>query len=171
MTKRDILILPDPMLRKVAVPITVIDAGIQTLASDMLETMYEAPGVGLAAPQVGVLQRLIVCDVAVEDDEEPRPMTLINPEVVWASEERRIHTEGCLSIPEFTEEVERPSMVRVAYVDLEGKPREVEADGLLATCLQHEIDHLDGVLFIDRISRLKRERIVKKFQKQAKLAV
>jgi len=171
MAKREILILPDPVLRKVAEPVAAIDARVRALAADMLETMYDAPGVGLAAPQVGVLERMIVCDVAVDEDAEPAPMTLVNPAVVWRSEELRVHEEGCLSIPEFTEEVERPSTVRVAYTDLDGEAREVAAEGLLATCLQHEIDHLDGVLFIDHISRLKRERIVKKFQKQARLAV
>ncbi len=170
MAKRDILILPDPVLRKVAAPIADIDDRIRALAADMLETMYEAPGIGLAAPQVGVLERLIVCDVATDEDAEPAPMVLVNPVIEAASEETKVYEEGCLSIPEFLEEVTRPAAVRVAYLDRDGTPQVVEADGLLAVCLQHEIDHLNGVLFIDHISRLKRERITKKFAKQARLA-
>jgi peptide deformylase len=168
MAKRDILILPDPVLRKVAAPVETVDDRIRALADDMLETMYAAPGVGLAAPQVGVLERVVVCDCAGEG-EERQPMALVNPEIRWTSEERKVHEEGCLSIPDYTEDVTRPARVRVGYLDLAGEPREVEADGLLAVCLQHEIDHLDGVLFIDHLSRLKRERVTKKFAKQARL--
>ncbi len=167
MSKRDILILPDPLLRKVAEPVAAVDEALRTLAEDMLETMYAAPGVGLAAPQVGVLQRVVVCDCAGEG-EEPQPMALVNPEVLWTSDERKVQQEGCLSIPEYMEDVERAARVRVGYLDLEGQRREVEADGLLAVCLQHEIDHLNGVLFIDYLSRLKRERVTKRFAKQAR---
>lgn len=167
MAKLPILVLPDPVLRKVAAPVAVVDDRVRALAEDMLETMYDAPGVGLAAPQVGVLERLVVCDCAGEG-EEPAPMALVNPAVTWRSDERKVHQEGCLSIPDYLEDVERPGRVRVAYTDLEGDRREVEADGLLAVCLQHEIDHLDGVLFIDYLSRLKRERVTKRFQKQAR---
>jgi peptide deformylase len=137
---------------------------------DMLETMYEAPGIGLAAIQIAVEQRVIVMDVAKrkDDDASAEPLCLANPEVLWASEELSSYEEGCLSIPDFYEEVLRPSRVRVGYLDREGRRQEIEADDILATCLQHEIDHLNGVLFIDHISRLKRERIVKKFSKAAK---
>lgn len=170
MAKRDILILPDPVLRKVAAPVATVDERIRALADDMLETMYAAPGIGLAAPQIGILERLIVCDVATGEDDEPAPMVLVNPVIEAASEETEAYEEGCLSIPEYTEEVTRPASVRVSYVDRDGVPQVVDADGLLAVCLQHEIDHLNGVLFIDHISRLKRDRITKKFVKQARLA-
>lgn len=168
MAIRDILILPDPILRKVAEPIAAVDDSVRSLAKDMLATMYDAPGIGLAAPQIGVLKRIVVCDINTGEDQEPAPMILINPEVVSRSEETRVYEEGCLSIPDYTEDVTRPAAVKVAYVDADGAPREVDADGLLATCLQHEIDHLNGVLFIDHLSRLKRERVTKKFQKLAR---
>lgn len=170
MAKRDIIILPDPVLRKVAEPVGTVDERIRALADDMLETMYDAPGIGLAAPQVGILERLIVCDVATDEEAEPAPMVLINPVIEASSEETRVYEEGCLSIPDFLEEVTRPAAVRVTYLDRDGMPQVVDAEGLLAVCLQHEIDHLNGVLFIDHISRLKRERITKKFVKQARLA-
>ncbi|MCF3936503.1 peptide deformylase [Acuticoccus sp. M5D2P5] len=170
MATRPILILPEPILRKVAVPIATIDERVKTLAKDMLETMYDAPGVGLAAPQIGVGERIIVVDPVTEDEEEPRPMVLVNPEVIAASEETKVWEEGCLSIPDYTEDVIRPACVTVAYLDLDGNRREVEADGLLAVVLQHEIDHLNGVLFIDYLSRLKRERVTKRFTKQARQA-
>ena len=169
MAKRPILIIPDPVLRRVAEPVTAVDDRIKSLADDMLETMYAAPGIGLAAPQIGISERLVVLDVATEDDAEPAPMVLINPEIVARSEETSVYEEGCLSIPEYTEDVERPARVTVRYLDREGAERTVDADGLLATCLQHEIDHLNGVLFVDYLSRLKRERVLKKFAKQAKL--
>lgn len=165
-----ILTLPHPILRRKAVPVAAVDARVRKLAADMLETMYDAPGVGLAAPQIGVSERLIVCDCAVEEDAEPTPFAMVNPEIVWSSEETKLHEEGCLSIPDMKDEVERPASVRVRYTDLDGQVREIAADGLLAVCLQHEIDHLDGVLFIDHLSRLKRDRIVKKFEKAARLA-
>ncbi len=168
MATREIIILPDKRLRLVSDPVK-IDAELRGLIDDMFETMYEAPGIGLAAIQVGVPKRVVVTDLAKKDD--PRePRVFINPQVLWRSEERATYEEGCLSIPEFYEEVERPAKVRVKYLDLAGAEQEVEADGLLATCLQHEIDHLDGVLFIDHISKLKRDRVIKKFIKAAKRA-
>jgi len=169
MALRDILILPDKRLRLVCEPVKTVDREIKTLVADMFETMYEAPGIGLAAIQVGVPRRVVTMDLA-KKEEEKEPRVLINPEVLWTSEEKATYEEGCLSIPEFYEEVERPAQVRVKYLDLEGRVQELEASGLLATCLQHEIDHLNGVLFIDHISRLKRERVVKKFSKAAKRA-
>jgi peptide deformylase len=130
--------------------------------------MYAAPGIGLAAVQVGVLKRMLVIDLAKREETPPNPQIFINPEVTWSSHDRSVYEEGCLSIPEFYEDVTRPASVRVSYLDIDGKPQEVEADGLLATCLQHEIDHLNGVLFIDYISKLKRDRVLKKFTKMAK---
>jgi peptide deformylase len=169
MALREILILPDKRLRLVCEPVKAIDREVKTLVADMFETMYEAPGIGLAAIQIGVSRRVVTMDLAKkEDGKEPR--VFINPEILWRSEEKAIYEEGCLSIPEFYEDVERPAQVRVKYLDLEGREQELEASGLLATCLQHEIDHLNGVLFIDHISRLKRERVVKKFAKAAKRA-
>ncbi|WMS41245.1 peptide deformylase [Acuticoccus sp. MNP-M23] len=170
MAKLDILILPDPVLRKVAAPVQSVDARVRALADDMLETMYDAPGIGLAAPQIGVLERIVVCDVATEEDAEPEPMVLINPEIEWSSEDTKVYEEGCLSIPEYVEEVTRPASIRVVYLDKDGTAQTIEADGLLAVCIQHEIDHLNGVLFIDHLSRLKRERITKKFAKAARLS-
>jgi peptide deformylase len=168
MALRDILILPDPRLRLVSDPVKKVDAETRRLIEDMFETMYAAPGIGLAAIQVGVPARIITMDLA-KKDEEAQPQVLINPEVLSASEQKAAYEEGCLSIPEYYEEVARPAQVKVKYLDLEGKPREVDATGLLATCLQHEIDHLNGVLFIDHISKLKRDRVIKKFIKAAKL--
>ena len=165
---RDIITLPDPKLRLVSKPIERVDDDLRRLADDMLETMYEAPGIGLAAIQIGEPIRLLVVDAAPKD--APREsLSLINPEILWSSDERRTYEEGCLSIPEYYEEVERPASVRVAYVDREGKARELLAEGMLATVLQHEIDHLNGVLFIDYLSKLKRDRVIKKFAKIAKL--
>jgi peptide deformylase len=135
----------------------------------MLETMYEAPGIGLAAIQIGVPQRLITMDLAKKEG-PPNPLVFINPEVVWSSEEKSTYEEGCLSIPEYYEEVERPAKVRVRFTDLDGKVHEEEAEGLFATCIQHEIDHLNGVLFVDHLSKLKRDRVLKKFTKAAKRA-
>ncbi|MFC0217447.1 peptide deformylase [Pseudochelatococcus lubricantis] len=170
MTILPILVLPDPRLRLVSKPVEAVTDDIRTLVADMFETMYDAPGIGLAAIQVGVPKRLLVVDVGSRE-EERQPMTVINPEIVWESDDEfRVHQEGCLSIPEYYEEVERPARVRVRYMDLDGATREIEADGLLATCLQHEIDHLNGVLFIDHLSRLKRERVSRKFAKAAKHA-
>jgi peptide deformylase len=169
MARRDILILPDKRLRQVSDPVKKIDAGVRKLVEDMFETMYDAPGIGLAAIQVGTPKRVITMDLAKK--EEPKnPQVFINPEILWTSEEKAIYEEGCLSIPEYYGDVERPAQVKVKYLDLEGKPREIEANGLLATCLQHEIDHLNGILFIDHLSKLKRDRVLKKFTKAAKRA-
>jgi peptide deformylase len=169
MALRDIIILPDKRLRLVSEPAKKIDPELRLLVDDMFETMYEAPGIGLAAIQIGVPKRVIVMDLAKKD--EPRePRVIINPQLLWRSQERNTYEEGCLSIPEFYEEVERPAAVRVKFLDVTGAEQELEASGLLATCLQHEIDHLDGVLFIDHISKLKRDRVIKKFAKAAKRA-
>ena len=167
MALREILILPDKRLRLVSEPVKRIDAGIRKLVDDMFDTMYKAPGIGLAAIQVGVPKRVIVLDLSKKEDAH-EPQIFVNPEVVWASEAKSTREEGCLSIPEYYEEVERPSKVKVKYQDLNGKSHEIEAEGLLATCLQHEIDHTNGVLFIDYLSKLKRDRVVKKFTKAAK---
>jgi peptide deformylase len=169
MAQRPIIILPDPKLRLVSRKIETVDDSLRRLIDDMIETMHEAPGVGLAAIQVAEPIRLLVVDVA-KKEEAPDPQVFINPEIVWSSEERSTYEEGCLSIPEYYAEVERPASVRARALDREGKLREVLAEGLLATVLQHEIDHLDGVLFIDHISKLKRDRVIKKFQKAAKRA-
>jgi peptide deformylase len=169
MALRDIIVLPDKRLRAVSEPVKRIDREVRALVDDMFETMYEAPGIGLAAIQVGVPRRVVTMDTA--KNEAPKdPRVFINPELVWKSDDQATYEEGCLSIPEFYEEVTRPSLVRVKYLDLDGKEQEIEANGLLATCLQHEIDHLNGILFIDYISKLKRDRVVKKFQKAAKRA-
>jgi peptide deformylase len=164
----DIVSLPDPVLRRVSEPVAAFDKELRRLADEMLATMYAAPGIGLAAVQVGVLKRLLVIDIAKREDNPPDPQIFVNPTVVWSSPERSVYEEGCLSIPEFYEDVTRPASIRVSYSDIDGKAREIEADGLLATCLQHEIDHLNGVLFIDYISKLKRDRVVKKFTKLAR---
>jgi peptide deformylase len=169
MAVREILILPDKRLRKVSEPVKKIDAGIRKLVDDMLETMYDAPGIGLAAIQIGTSKRVVTMDLAKK--EEPKnPRVFINPEIVWSSDEKAVYEEGCLSIPEMYSDVERPAQVKVKYLDLEGELHEIEANGLLSTCLQHEVDHLNGILFIDHLSRLKRERIIKKFTKVAKRA-
>jgi peptide deformylase len=168
MAKLDIITLPDPILRKTSAPVERVDKGVRKLADDMLQTMYAAPGVGLAAVQVGVLRRLIVLDTAKGEDEPPRPLVMINPQIVALGSEMRRHEEGCLSIPEVRIEIERPSSVTVEFLDREGKPQQLTAEGLLATAIQHEIDHLNGKLIIDFLSRLKRDIIVRKFKKQAK---
>jgi peptide deformylase len=160
-----IITIPDPVLRRMADPIEQVDDDLQRLMDDMLATMYDAPGVGLAAPQIGVSRRLIVMDAA-RDDEPKAPIVMANPQILDRSEEMRVHEEGCLSIPEVTAEVERPAVTRVSFLDREGKPQEAELEGILSTIVQHEIDHLNGVLFIDYLSRLKRDMIVKKFTKQ-----
>ncbi|MDI6835344.1 MAG: peptide deformylase [Rhizobiaceae bacterium] len=167
MTIKPLIILPDPLLREVSKPVERVDSDILKLADDMLETMYDAPGIGLAAIQVGVARRLLVIDVSRED-EEKQPLVFINPEILTSSDERSAYEEGCLSIPDYYAEVERPAKVTVRSIDRDGKEKTTEAEGLLATCLQHEIDHLNGVLFIDHISRLKREMVIKKFTKAAK---
>ena len=170
MALRPILVIPDARLRRKADLVPAVDDGVRALVADMLETMYKAPGIGLAAPQIGVMRRVIVLDVAKRRDEEatPEPVAMINPVITWSSQERSTYEEGCLSIPDYYEEVERPAVVHVAYLDADGRPATIEADGIMATCIQHEIDHLDGVLFIDHISRLKRDRISRKFAKAAR---
>jgi peptide deformylase len=167
MTIKPLIILPDPVLRQLSKPIERVDSDLQRLADDMLETMYDAPGIGLAAIQIGVPRRMLVIDISREG-EEKQPQVFINPEILTSSDERSVYEEGCLSIPDYYAEVERPATVSVKYLDRNGKEQTVEADGLLATCLQHEIDHLNGVLFIDYISRLRREMVIKKFTKAAK---
>jgi len=165
----EILKIPDKRLRLVSEPVKRVDAGVRALVEDMFETMYDAPGIGLAAIQVGVPTRVVVMDLSKKDDAH-QPRVFLNPEITWASNEKSTHEEGCLSIPEYYEDVERPFQVKVKYLDLDGKSHEIEADGLFATCLQHEIDHTNGILFIDHISRLKRDRVIKKFTKAAKVA-
>jgi peptide deformylase len=167
MSLRHIITLPDSKLRLVSKPIARVDSPLVKLIDDMIETMHDAPGIGLAAIQVAEPVRLLVVDTA-KKDEPPDPQVFVNPEILWRSEERSTYEEGCLSIPEYYAEVERPASVRVRALDRDGKEREVLAEGLLSTVLQHEIDHLDGVLFIDHISKLKRDRVIKKFQKAAK---
>ena len=174
MSVRPLVILPDAQLRLVSKPVEAVTSEVRTLVEDMFETMYDAPGIGLAAIQIGVPLRVVTIDLSkpeAKEGEEPeprKPQVFINPQVTWSSEEFSAYEEGCLSIPEYYEEVERPAQVKVRYMDLDGRTQEVAADGLLATCLQHEIDHLDGILFIDHLSRLKRERVTKKFAKAAK---
>jgi peptide deformylase len=162
-----VLTAPDPRLKIKAKPVAKVDKDVRRLMADMLETMYLAPGIGLAAPQVGVPKRVIVLDVAGKD-EKPSPLKLANPEIVWASEETVTWEEGCLSVPEQYAEVKRPAKIRVRYLDHENVIRELETEGLLATCIQHEMDHLEGVLFIDRISSLKRGMILRKLAKAKK---
>ncbi|MBP6013908.1 MAG: peptide deformylase [Alphaproteobacteria bacterium] len=179
-----ILVAPDPRLKQVSQPVAEVTDELRRLMDDMLETMYAAPGIGLAAIQVGVAKRILVIDIgkpkAEADAEEaeadgekakekdPDPMYFVNPEIVWASEEIAVCEEGCLSVPDLYEEVERPARVRVKYLDYHGKPQELAAEGMLSVCLQHEMDHLEGVLFIDHLSRLKREMMLKKLAKARK---
>jgi peptide deformylase len=169
MALRDILIVPDPILKQVSKPVETVDDDLRALMDDMLETMYAAPGIGLAAIQVGVAKRVIVMDLAREG-EPPAPRHFVNPEILWASEETAPYEEGCLSVPDIFDEVERPARVKLRYLDYHGKTVEEDAEGLFAVCIQHEMDHLEGVLFIDYLSRLKREQAVKKVKKQAKAA-
>jgi peptide deformylase len=167
MTIKPLIILPDPVLRQVSKPVEKVDAPLLKLADDMLVTMYDAPGIGLAAIQIGEPLRMLVIDLAKED-ETPAPQVFINPEVLESGDARSVYEEGCLSIPDYYAEVERPATVRVKYLDRDGKAQEIMAEGLMATCLQHEIDHLNGVLFIDHISKLKRDIVMRKFKKLAK---
>ncbi len=163
--KRHILIHPDPRLKKVCAPVPDLSDGLRALADDMLETMYDAPGIGLAAPQVGVLDRLIVLDCIKEEGVAPQPTVMFNPEVVASSDETNVYDEGCLSIPEQYAEVTRPAEVEVAWIDRDGNPQQQVFDQLWATCVQHEIDHLNGKLFIDYLRPLKRQMITRKMQK------
>lgn len=167
MTMMPLVLLPDPILRQPSKTIERVDDQLRRLADDMLETMYDAPGIGLAAVQVGEPIRMLVMDVTKEG-EEKKPFVLVNPEIVASGDEVSIYEEGCLSIPDYYAEVERPARVTVNYLDRDGKSCSLEADGVLATCVQHEIDHLNGVLFIDHISKLKRDMVIKKFTKLAK---
>ena len=171
MAIREIIILPDKQLRLVSKPVEKVTPEIRTLVDDMFETMYAAPGIGLAAIQVAQPLRLITMDLAKPDENgetEPKPRVFINPEILSRSEETSVYEEGCLSIPEYYEEVERPDRIQFRYTDLDGNVVERDADGLMATCVQHEIDHLNGVLFIDHISKLKRDRVITKFRKAAR---
>ena len=168
MSKLPIIILPAPLLRAKSAPIERVDDDVRRLAADMLETMYAAPGIGLAAIQVGVQRRLLVLDVSEKEDEQ-NPLVMINPEIVKLGDELVPYEEGCLSIPDVRVEIERPSSLTVRFIDREGRPQQLDADGLLATAIQHEMDHLDGRLIIDFLSRLKREMIVRRFKKQARL--
>jgi peptide deformylase len=160
-----ILIAPDPRLKVKAKPVAAVDSQIRRLMDEMLETMYAAPGIGLAAPQVGIPVRVLVVDVAREG-EEAQPLRIANPEILWRSEERATYNEGCLSLPEHYADVERPARIRLRYLDYENEIREIEMAGLLATCVQHEIDHLEGTLFVDHLSPLKRNIILRKLAKQ-----
>lgn len=169
MAIREIITAPDPRLREVSKPVAEVNDGLRALMDDMLETMYAAPGIGLAAIQIGEPLRVIVMDLAGEE-EEPAPRYFVNPEILDPSEDMSVYEEGCLSVPEFYDEVERPAKCRVKYLDYQGDEQVLEAEGLLATCIQHEMDHLEGVLFIDHLSRLKRERVLKKLKKEQRLA-
>jgi peptide deformylase len=165
MTLLTVLHYPDPRLHKVAKPVTKVDERVRKLVADMAETMYDAPGVGLAATQVDVHERIIVIDVT---EDQNQLMVFINPELVWASPEKKSWREGCLSVPEFYDEVERPDQIQVKALDIRGKPFEIKADGLLSVCLQHEMDHLLGKVFVEHLSLLKRNRISLKMKKRAK---
>jgi len=167
MAVREIIILPDKRLRLVSEPVKKVDTEVRKLIDDLFETMYDAPGIGLAAIQVGVPKRVLTMDLS-KKEENHQPQVFINPEIVWKSDETAKYEEGCLSIPDYYEEVERPAQVKVKYLDRDGKSREIDVKGLMATCLQHEIDHINGVLFIDHLSKLKRDRVIKKFAKAAK---
>jgi len=164
-----ILVAPDPRLRVVSTPVEKVDDKLRALMDDMLETMYDAPGIGLAAIQIGVPLRVIVMDLAGEG-EAPAPRYFVNPEILDPSDKTTGYEEGCLSVPDAYDEVQRPETCRVRYLDYDGNPCEIEAEGLLATCIQHEMDHLEGVLFIDHLSRLKRDRILKRLKKEQRLA-
>ncbi|MBJ7410943.1 MAG: peptide deformylase [Phenylobacterium sp.] len=169
MALREILVVPHPALKQVSHPVDVVDDDLRALMDDMLETMYDAPGIGLAAIQIGVPKRVIVMDLA-RQDEPPQPRYFVNPEILWASEETAPYEEGCLSVPEIYDEVERPARVKLRYVNYQGEQVEEDAEGLFAVCIQHEMDHLEGVLFIDHLSRLKREQAVKKVKKLVRAA-
>lgn len=169
MAIRPILTVPDPLLKQVSKPVEAVDDALRALMDDMLETMYDAPGIGLAAIQVGEPVRVIVMDLA-RGEEEPAPRYFVNPEITWRSDETQPYEEGCLSVPDIYDEVERPARVKLRYLDYDGKAVEEDAEGVFAVCIQHEMDHLDGVLFIDHLSRLKRDRAVQKVKKAAKAA-
>lgn len=164
-----IIVAPDPRLKIQTKPVTAVDDDLRQFMDDMLETMYAADGIGLAAPQVGDGRSVLVIDLA-RQDEEPNPLRIINPEIVWTSDDERVHEEGCLSLPEYFAEVIRPEAIRVRYLDETGAEQELEADGILATCIQHEMDHLKGVLFVDHVSAIKRGIILRKLKKAKKQA-
>ena len=167
MSKRDIIIEPDPILRKKSQPLEKVDSEVRKLMDDMLETMYAAPGIGLAAVQIGILKRVIVIDITKEDQKK-KPIFLINPKIISKSKEISTYEEGCLSLPGHFAEVERPANCNLEYVDYNGLKKNLKVEGLLATCVQHEIDHLNGILFIDYLSKLKKDMIIKKLVKQKK---
>jgi peptide deformylase len=169
MAVREILTVPHPVLKQVSQPVEKVDDELRALMDDMLETMYDAPGIGLAAVQIGVPKRIIVMDLARQDD-EPAPRYLVNPEILWRSEETQLCEEGCLSIPDVYDEVERPTKVKLRYLNYQGEQVEEDAEGMYAVCIQHEMDHLEGILFIDYLSRLKRDRAVQKVKKAARAA-
>ncbi len=164
---RKILTEPDPVLRKKCEPLEKVDTDLKKLMDDMLETMYAAPGIGLAAVQVGILKRLIVIDIS-KAEEKKNPIFLINPQIIYQSEKTSVYEEGCLSLPGQYAEIERPAECTLKYIDYNGQEKELKADGLLATCVQHEVDHLNGILFIDYLSKLKKDMIIKKLVKQKK---
>ena len=165
--KKKILIEPDPILRKKCEPLDKVDDGVRKLMNDMLETMYAAPGIGLAAVQIGILKKLVVIDISKEE-EKKNPLFFINPEIVYKSNQTSVYEEGCLSLPGQFAEIERPSECTLNYIDYYGKKKELKAKGLLATCIQHEVDHLNGILFIDYLSKLKKDMIIKKLVKHKK---
>ena len=167
MAKKQILTIPDPLLRKVSEPVNSVNSEVKKLMDDMLDTMYAAPGIGLAAVQIGVLMRVIVIDLS-KQDEKKNPLFIVNPEITFKSKELISYEEGCLSIPNQFAEVKRPSSCKINFLDYNGKKSEINADGLLATCIQHEVDHLNGILFIDHLSKLKKDLIIKKTKKQKK---
>ena len=167
MTKRTIITEPDIILRKKSANLEKVDDDLRELMDDMLETMYAAPGIGLAGVQIGILKRLIVIDVS-RDEEKKNPLFLINPEIITKSSNTSVYEEGCLSLPGYFAEIERPAECQIEYVDYHGKKKEMKASGLLATCIQHEIDHLNGILFIDYLSKLKRDMVIKKLIKNKK---
>ena len=167
MAKKQILVIPDPLLRKVSEPVNSVDTEVKNLMDDMLETMYAAPGIGLAAVQIGVLKRIIVIDLS-KGGEKKNPLFIVNPQITFKSDNLISYEEGCLSIPNQFAEVKRPSSCEVNFLDYDGKKKEINADGLLATCIQHEVDHLNGILFIDHLSKLKKDLILKKTKKQIK---
>ena len=167
MSQRKIVIEPDPILREKSVPLEKVDNELRKLLDDMLETMYAAPGIGLAAVQVGILKRLIVIDIS-KDKEKKKPLFLINPEIISRSKKTSTYEEGCLSLPGHFAEIERPAECQIKFINYEGKEKELKADGLLATCIQHEIDHLNGILFVDYLSKLKKDMIIKKLVKHKK---
>jgi len=169
MAIREILTVPNPVLKQVSLPVERVDDDLRALMDDMLETMYHAPGIGLAAIQIGVPKRVIVMDLSREG-EDKQPLFFVNPEILWASDDKEPYEEGCLSVPEYFDEVERPSHVKLRYMNYQGETIEEDADGLFAVCIQHEMDHLNGVLFIDHLSRLKREQAVKKVKKLVRAA-